>query len=237
MSPLMNTVVHSHPWFLADLGKWSLSAPMGVWWAFLCWIDTISLGWVGGIPSVFANLPCRNGWYKCWQTPKWLSGQPPWCNHFLPVCSYCRTALSQSLCLWLPYLSPCLPSPLQKRDLSLEDRTESWFCANGLQIPNHELYLLWLIPPSWECFCGSAFVNLLSVGSAGFARSQLLVPALNYFLIQLVFLIGRVLQEPSSRPKWGKEKEFPMIPPPAAVISAFILNMLTVWWWCVEPFI
>lgn len=49
--------------------------------------------------------------------------------------------MSQSLCLRLLYLSSCLPLPLQKRGLSLEDRTESWFCAE-LQIPKHELYLL-----------------------------------------------------------------------------------------------
>lgn len=130
------------------------------------------------------------------------------------------------------------PHHFRRGSLALKIEQNLGSVPSGLQIPNHGLYLLWLILPSWECFCGSAFVNLLSVGSAGFAiRNWLLVPTLNYFLIQLAFLIGRVLQEPSSHPKWGKEKESPMIPPPAAVISAFILNMLTVWWWCVEPFI
>lgn len=78
---------------------------------------------------MFGNLSCRNGWYKCWQTPEWLSGQPPWYNQFLPVCGYNRTA-DESKPVPLTSLSdPCLPSPLQKRGLSLEDRTESWFCA------------------------------------------------------------------------------------------------------------
>lgn len=126
----MNTVVAQPSMVLGRFRKLSLSAPVGVWRAFLCWVHTISLGWVGGIPSVFGNLSCRNGWYKCWQTSKWLSGQPPWYNQFLLVCGYCRTAdESKPVPLWLLYLCPCLPSPLQKRDLSLEDRTESWFCA------------------------------------------------------------------------------------------------------------
>lgn len=100
------------------------------------------------------------------------------------------------------------PHHFRRGALALKMEQNLGSVPSGLQIPIHELYLLWLIPPSWKCFCGSTFVNLLSVGPAIFAiRNRLLVPTLNYFLIQLAFLIGRVLQEPSSHPKWGKEKE------------------------------
>lgn len=120
--------------------------------------------------------------------------------------------MSQRLCLWL-YLSPCLPSPLQKRDLSLEDRTESWCCAEWASDSKAWVFtvtypailgvLLWLrlckLVISW-------LSRICSKASIACACSELIsnpVGIPNW----------KSAQEPSSHPKWGKEEEFPTIPP------------------------
>lgn len=146
--------------------------------------------------------------------------------------------MSQSLCLWLLYLTPCLPSPLQKRGLSLEDGTESWFCAEWASDSN-----------PWAVFTVT-YPAILGV-FLWFHLCELVISWLSRICYKesIACAHSELFSNPVGIPNYksAARAEFPpkvregerifMIPPPAAVISAFILNMLTVWWWCVEPFI